>query len=209
MNIDKELLEKYHLGLCSPEEQLFVEKWLADDTLDVDSALPITNRTAVQHEIWASVLPHMDTPVAPLPEKRPKIVSLVWRLGGVAALAAMLWSLWPRKADLQREMVFDNSKSVSPLWIRQANYDILLGEASSAKINIGTGKLEVAGNLLFKPKRNIEILKSGVPILLKQGETYIVLESTDAETQFIFTKSEMTFLPPAVQRRLKQQLNLS
>jgi pyruvate dehydrogenase complex dehydrogenase (E1) component len=61
MRVSKELIEKYHNGLCTPDEMTLVENWLLDDEADDISPLPKTlEKEIAQVEMWeeiSSVLP--------------------------------------------------------------------------------------------------------------------------------------------------------
>lgn len=64
MKISKELIEKYHHGLCTGEERAAVEGWLLSDDADetMEWSLP-EEKTALQSEMWneiAAILPSSD-----------------------------------------------------------------------------------------------------------------------------------------------------
>ena len=53
MQVTPELIRKYHLGQCSPEEESAVLQWLAGDGADdVPSYLDKGERDAAQSRIW-------------------------------------------------------------------------------------------------------------------------------------------------------------
>ncbi len=206
MGVNKELLEKYHRGQCTAEERWLVETWLEDDTLDSDLHLPESRKVIAQQAIWNAVTSGIET-ITRVP--RGSVVrKLITYATGVAACIALVWWAGPM-IRVPHEVVYDNSGSAIPHWFKQSGYDVLLGEASKATIDIEAGKLVVEGNLLLKPKRDIHIQNGREGVLLRRGETYVILEGEQAGNRFIFSKNELTFLPPAMQRKLKQQLNIS
>lgn len=209
MDIDKQLLEKYHLGQCTDQEQRLVSAWLSSDWLELNQSydLPQAEKDTARQDIWAAVSAYAaDQPQLVMPQRRPRIRRIASYAAGIAASIALVWWVWPTVPQQTR---YDNSGSISPLWVEQSSFDVLLGEASSATIDLRAEVLQVEGNLIFKPKRDIHIQQPGGRILLRRGETYIILEGRQRENQFIFPKSEVTFLPPAMQRKLKQQLNIT
>ncbi len=209
MGVDRQLLEKYHSGLCTAEERRLVEAWLDDDALDSDLPMPESQKMQAQQAIWNAIASDIDHAV-PIQtrRRRPVMYRLVAYAAGIAASIALVWWIWPFSVA-PHEAVYDNSTGAIPHWFKQSSYDMLLGEASKATIDIQAGKLIVEGNLLFKPKRDIHIQNESGSRLLRRGETYFILEGEQVGNRFIFSKSELTFLPPAVQRKLKQQLNIS
>lgn len=208
MDIDKQLLEKYHLGQCTAEEQRLIKAWLSSDWLDLNLAddLPPAEKHAAQQDIWAAVSAHADRPQPAASRRSRGIRRMVAYAAGVAASIALVWWVWP---TAPQQTLYDNSANMAPLWFERSSFDVLLGEASSATIDLRAEVLQVEGNLLFKPKRDIHIQQPSGRVLLRRGETYIILAGDQRENQFIFPKSEITFLPPAMQRKLKQQLNIT
>ncbi len=207
MIVNKQLLERYHTGQCTAEERKCVEDWLDDATLEGDLTVPEPLKTVARRHIWEAVSSAIVVEEQPGRGLRP----VRWRwlgyaIGAAASVALVCW-LWPPMAG-SGEDVLDNRANAMPLWYKQSGYDVLVGEASRATIDIRTGKLEVEGNLVFRPKRDIQIQNGDGMMLLKRGETYFVLEGAQLGNRFIFSSNELTFLPPAMQRKLKQELTI-
>lgn len=83
MEITQELLDKYHLNRCTPEERVAVERWLADEA-DTESAVPPhVDIQRLEDRGWA--LFTMRHPEARHSNRRP-----IWTIRRYIALAACL-----------------------------------------------------------------------------------------------------------------------
>jgi hypothetical protein len=52
MKITPELLEKYYLGKCTPEENSAIEKWQVSNDPEDDLVLSATEKTILERDIW-------------------------------------------------------------------------------------------------------------------------------------------------------------
>ncbi|MEM6841822.1 MAG: hypothetical protein AAF632_06325 [Bacteroidota bacterium] len=64
MKVTAELIRKYHLGQCSPEEAVAVERWLRSES-EEDSVLAEEELDKMADNVWQSVSSRLDTGSAP------------------------------------------------------------------------------------------------------------------------------------------------
>jgi anti-sigma factor RsiW len=104
------LLPEYQLGGLSPRLRRSVEQHLATcvscaeelKALEVaDTRLFSTLREEAPPDLWARIEPHLK---APQP-KRTYLLRYAWAPVGVAALAAVVWLMWPRVVLTPTELV--------------------------------------------------------------------------------------------------------
>ena len=211
MKIDHKLIEKYHLGQCSPGEKILVEEWLLDDTLDSEPlSISIAKKTKLETDIWAELSTHIDQSEVPatVPQKKYSFKYI-----GIAATIAFFLCFgfhWFSKDSEKAAAIFENRTNAGLKYINQNNYNIILGKHASAEINTDTGEFKTSGNMMFIPKKNFAFSFSGTDKKkeLKHGETYFVLKPQKNGKQVIISKSELTFLAPTIQHELKIQFNI-
>ena len=224
MQVTKELIEKYHNGECSPEEQLAVENWLMDD--EEDEFLPLTETEKHKHmtDMWAeisSVLPS---------EKQPKIFSLKKilrseRLQIAAALflvgfGASVLMFSKNNTEKTGVIAVSNASDTSNKNLDQSKYTIALGPKSNVEINSQTGMIDFCGAMMINAKQDMEFTIQGTcanpsdnseKVTLKKGLNYIALNyasSPDANEVIIFEEGSMMGLPPLVMKQLMHQFNI-
>jgi len=213
MHITKELLEKYHRGQCSAPEKAAVEDWLDNDVFLLDEPSEQTYSKNIQQQMWQDIAQHITVPEKRPPANKGKILSFP----KIAALAASLLcigfgAIYFLQNESDCEIVnYTNSNKLTRLSIDQSCYNIMLSGDSKATINLQTGQVDIQGNILFTPKKDLQIKSFTGPgmISLKEGESYILLDNGQNQKQVILSKSELTFLSPALQRHLKQQFDIS
>lgn len=209
MKIDHKLIEKYHLGQCSPTEKLLVEQWLLDDTFEFNQT-PIsrTKKSKLEYDIWANINTHIEQEPTKISGKRYKS-----KYFGIAAslLIVLSISFYQFNNSYEKaDATFDNRTNTSLKYINKHNYKIVLGKNATAQINTDTGEIKTTGNMLFIPKKDCAFSFSGIEKKkeLKTGETYFVLQPQKNGKQVIIAKSELTFLAPTLQHELKLQFNI-
>lgn len=89
MQITKETIDRYHLGLCTPEEQHCVEQWLASD--EVEMSFPQdTDLKALEDKGWKKLSSRYPSLAQPTPVHALKLTSYlsIWQLVACVALVA-------------------------------------------------------------------------------------------------------------------------
>lgn len=211
MKIDHKLIEKYHLGQCSPAEKLLVEEWLLNDKFDSEPmTISVVKKTKLETDIWAELSTHIDQSEASkiVPSKK-----YYFNYIGIAATVIFLLCFRFYKFSKNSEksaVLFENRTSTGLKYINQNNYNIILGKNATAEINTDTGEIKTSGNMMFTPKKNFAFSFSGTEKKreLKHGETYFVLKQQKNGKQVIISRSELTFLAPTIQHELKLQFNI-
>lgn len=110
MEITPELLEKYYLGKCTPEEILAVEQWQGSNEHGGDLVLSETEKKALENEIWqrlekATVLlpagPASDSMVSMAGKRKPS--RLFWRAAASALLITSIAALFIRQHSAKQK----------------------------------------------------------------------------------------------------------
>ncbi|WP_316818467.1 FecR family protein [Pedobacter nyackensis] len=85
MQITKELIERYHLGQCSPEEQYNVEQWLESD--EVEMSFPEkTDLAILQNKGWKRLSNRYQILIETMPARIVKLRNyrMIWQLAACA-----------------------------------------------------------------------------------------------------------------------------
>lgn len=88
MEITKELLEKYHLGRCTLEEEKAVESWLANDIVETDFPSEMGDGVQRENHIWESISDNLGLEETEEIETQQR--GLVYMLPRVAAAVVFL-----------------------------------------------------------------------------------------------------------------------
>lgn len=219
MKVTKELIEKYHKGLCTPEEQKRVEAWLLDDTPDTENNWPNElNQTSsgVQEEIWQQLsddlFPTQKQPFLFILKKNWQIAATILVLFGLAFYFTP--SFKPGITTAHNPSTLENKE------IRQRQYSISLAPQSNISIDEKNGEIDFCGTIRINPKKDINFVirdacaqsgKQARTIELKKGNNYFALNlGVDQENKkvVIIHEEALGGLPPLVQRQLARQFDI-
>lgn len=223
MRVSKELIEKYHNGLCTPDEMTLVENWLLDDEADDISPLPKTlNKEIAKVEMWEEI-----SSVLPSSQKRFSIGGIYlskakWTTLAAAAsvLVVLTASLLVFKQNTQEAVITSVNSSLSDSKEIQArDYTISLGPESNARIDANSGLIDFCGTILISPKKDIFLsfkdvctssAKNTGKMTFKKGETYIALNYRNKKNNEVIVMEEKLLmgLPPVVKRQIMDQFNI-
>lgn len=223
MRVSKELIEKYHNGLCTPDEMTLVENWLLDDEADDISPLPKTlDKEIAKVEMWGEI-----SSVLPSSQKRFSIGGIYlskakWTTLAAAAsvLVVLTASLLVFKQNTQEAVITSVNSSLSDSKEIQArDYTISLGPESNARIDANSGLIDFCGTILISPKKDIFLsfkdvctssAKNTGKMTFKKGETYIALNYRNKKNNEVIVMEEKLLmgLPPVVKRQIMDQFNI-
>lgn len=210
MDINKALLEKYELGLCTEQERLAVQEWLDNDSWD-DLEITAEDET-VKTEIWSNLSQHIgkgeENKVVTMPASRALWAGYAAAASVVLALGFFLWQ--QRWEEVQEDFYADNQHT--PIaWCHEQNFDLLLSQNSSAHIDMKTGSISLSGNIMFKPKRDVTLhdVRNNQVFHFKQDQIYVLSEFPTENKFIVLQKDELPFLPPPIQRKLKKQFQIT
>lgn len=223
MKISKELIEKYHLGLCSEEERKAVEEWLFEDSFEEPLKLPPgENKDVHRKQIWEGIAPVLP----PQTDSRSKLLPFSRRAAlRIAAAVAMLLLAWtfiasPRSSSVQAIIEADNQSDVENKEINSGLYTLALGPRTNVRIDPSQETMEFCGTLSFTPSEDItmkivgECPKGQPPhtvMDLKGGASYIAFSYHDDrhKTELIVVEeNQLKILPPIIQKQLIAQFNI-
>jgi len=216
MEITKRLIEKYHLGECTPEEQTHVEAWLLNDDFKVPALPPEIDKEEEIAKIWNALEDELfaeEKPKAlPLSPKRQWISSRKGSLAIACSLLIFFCSavyLIIYKNNAVGSFALDNLSSTMPKAIDTRNYFVSVSPKTSAEINLDTGFAHISGSLLLQPKDDMQLAFNGHPekINLINGNTYIVIGNED-DKPFIMNKKDLLHLPPIILQQIFSQLSI-
>lgn len=223
MNITKEVIERYHQGLCTPEEEQAVEKWLEDDEEGVSEIAPLPSgesKFKIQDDMWADISASL-----PQPKQSPftSFFKPLWRQVAAVLLvtiAAALTIFIKNRSAHQNVIVVNNKSEIFNQDLHERAYSISIGPKSNVEINNETGQFDFCGAVLINPKRDIELTIHGScarpdakrgKMVLKKGLQYIALNYGSASQPVdlvILPETSLTGLPPLMQRQLMSQFDI-
>ena len=210
MKISKQLLQRYELGQCSPEEEDVVRQWLDSENWEEEAFDDKHVPDGVRTELWNNIAPHIDQPKEFI--ARPRRWQSLQRWLSIAALLVLAIGLtWHFFSKNQGDHIVLNNTEVGVRWMCEDSFDLALRENSSVNINLRSDNLMLTGSMMLKPKRNLVLhdQQNDMSFDFKKGEVYFISRDPDTSRLIIFRQSEILFLPPIIQRQLKQQFHIS
>ncbi|WP_437919458.1 hypothetical protein [Sphingobacterium sp. LRF_L2] len=211
MEISKALLEKYELGLCNDQEIAAVQKWLENDNWD---DFPTENASQdIKNEIWSDLSNYI-SPKAEIAKAKinwRKFLFPVYTSAACLIAFFLLKSLFTINQQSETEFFNKNDSHETLGWLHKKNFDLLLSENSSAQISLKNKSITLSGDIMFKPKQDftLEDKKTKAIFHFKKGQVYVLSESQTEHKLIVFKENELAFLPPAIQRKLKKQFQIS
>ena len=225
MRISKELIEKYHDGLCSPSEKEAVENWLYSDAVDEVFELPSEiSKEQFSDDIWNEI-------AVILPEEKQEQVSVfsparrsVWRQAAavllVGAAGMTFFFLKNKGVNSSNIIVVKNTSETVNKDLEASEYTISVGPNSNVEINNKNGVIDFCGAVMINPKKDLTLTIQGTCEVnklsnekhyLKKGLTYIALNyksSSNPGEVLILDDGSLMGLPPLMKRQLMHQFNI-
>lgn len=214
MKISKELLQRYQLGQCSPEEEHAVRVWLESESWEGQEFESSLVEDQIGEELWQTIAPG---------DKRigksfdiPNKLNRGWRATRIwTTVAALLvlslgltWHFHAKNKDYSFEL---NNTQSGLKWMRKSCFDLALSENSSTNINMKSGLLMLSGEMMLKPKCDLVLSdrQNNISFDFKEGEVYFVSRDPDTNKLIVLRQAEIFFLPPIIQRQLKKQFHIT
>ncbi|MBL1410763.1 hypothetical protein [Sphingobacterium faecale] len=214
MDISKSLLEKHELGQCNDEELATVQAWLnAEDWGDLDLKKDVDE--TIKDGMWADISSAVATPSIVQTLISPPRISTIKRYWWTAAAACFIMIIGGYHCFYQPRKDFTVFQAAnaepSVISFSKDHFDVMLSPNSEANIDFESGNISLTGNIMLRPKRDFVLQdgRSNRSFNFKQGEVYFVSEREEEKKLIILSKREMIFLPPVMQRRIKQQFHIS
>lgn len=214
IEVNQELIEKYHRQECTPEECAAVESWLFEEDTEVILDLPADeNKASHKAEIWMGIeeiLPQQDL-------KLKQKIAFPYRLLAIAAILLVgLFIFFSYDANETShktitDLAINNTSAVRVKHLQYDHCNFSIAPHTRADINYQTGLINLSGSILIHPKEDFELFLSGnaTKTLLKTGQTYILIrDEAENEHFFLVNKSNLTDLPPMVQRKIINTFNI-
>lgn len=223
MRVNKELIEKYHNGSCTPDERTLVENWLLDDEDEHFTHLPESfDKQSAKMEMWEEI-----SNVLPSSQKKFNLVGIcltkaLWTKLAVAAsvLVGLTAALFVFKQNTQQPIITSvNASLYDNKEIDARDYTISLGPESNARIDAHSGLINFCGTMLISPKKDIflsfndmctQSTRNTEKLTFKKGETYIALNYRNNHNNQVVVMEEKLLmgLPPVVKRQIMDQFNI-
>jgi len=215
MGIDQELLERYHMGICTAAERRRVEDWLNNmDLDDLGLDLPEFEKSELKEKMWLEMERDF------LNEDKPASIHspgyFMWK-GAIAAslviaiLSASLYFILGLNQEDHKLLSLNNSSAVAPKFVDSKSYNVTIGPNTSAWIDNAEGIIDLTGSLLISPKKDVDWIFEGTQkrVTLKKGQTYIVLKnSTDAQGIIVISERNLLDLPPVMQKQIASHFDI-
>ncbi len=227
--VNKELIEKYHLGLCSPEEEQRVENWLLEEGIDEKSlAFEAGEEHLLGEQMWKEIAADLS-----LTEQEPETIPLQHFFSplikkAIAAsliaglLGAGVFGWWHEYVGKQ-PVVLSNYEETGSEKIQTHGLDIFLGPNSQANINASSyhrrGNIDFCGIIMINPNEDIELTLNATcksftntqeKMTFKKGQKYIAVNyhfNTDNEL-IVVNERNIANLPTALQKEIMKQFNI-
>lgn len=225
MKVTTELIEKYNQGQCTASEIDAVEDWLLNDEDADEIEISKESETQLKAEIWddiSEVLPSRTR------ERVWKLSPHHFRWVAVAASVSILFvvsatSLFTFNKEKQNQVSLVTLRAEAPR-IRQQkilteDFDIVLGDRSSASFNSDTGLIDFCGAIKISPKKDISLSFSDVcsedgseskGVDFKKGQTYFAMNYKNQNSdQVVVMNENLIFeLPPIIKNQLSDQFDI-
>jgi|GEM_PF-2677389 len=227
MKIDHKLLEKYHLGLCTTEEEAAIMAWLDSNNSDEELDWPVEHKQAIGQGMWENIAEHIDSSPEVTPFFSRKLYRRITRYAAAACL--VLGVIYGERilCDLgynRTEMSYDNSRNTGLRQVRTAGIAVTLLPESRLKLatNLCRTKSEVVfcGSALLENRREHEVRlavlascnDSPIPaksFVLKPETKYAVFQHEFREKEtYVVNDNEIHHLPPVLQYKAEQILKI-
>jgi len=216
MNINSELLERYHLNTCTAEERRLVEAWLFNTEVDeLDATGLVEDKSVIQKAIWQEIETALPQAVKQLPKRSNTY--FMWK-GAIAAslfiaLAGLVsYFVLADKTNGQNDfLALNNPSALHVKYIDATGYHVAIGPNTIAKINNSDGMIDLTGSMLISPKKDVDLVFEGTnkKVTLLKGQTYIILKNkTGVKSIIVISERNLMDLPPVIQKQLSAQFDI-
>lgn len=217
MIISEKLIEKYHQGLCTPEEVQAIELWLdSDEEPEFSFPEELVAKNEIKAEIWSDVHSHITS------EKSKAGSFPIWNYAGSAAAVVLAFlGIFYFYSNQESSTGKSSTKltSVHPSSLQTDALQIEFGAESGAVYSKENRVLDFCGVVKITPKENMKLsvtsLCDGNRETLKEinvvgGTTYFAmdLKNHNSSELVIMDKNLIGELPPLLQNSLIAQFGI-
>lgn len=180
INVTPQLIEKYHLGQCTAAEREAVERWLADEDMEVFEPPQLRRDGDELTRLWTDMESRLPVEGGHAagnlshPAKRRLLPAVL--LSGAAAMVAMILFLWP----------VGNDEAV-PAAVPLSVLDVPQGRKAQLTLNDGTLVHLNGGSRLEYP----EVFGEGRRLVKLMGEGFFAV-AHDADRPFVVDAGNTT-----------------
>ncbi len=220
MKVDAQLLERYHLNQCSPEEEQMVEEWLLSTDAEPLVMHSVNRKEQIKADIWSdisNILPPAGEDIPAVATHQPKPSIYYFWKGAIAAtfllglLGAILFYVMKPGPQQEQLVAFQNNSSYKVNHISSTSYNLAIGPETSAQIDQESGAIDLSGSMLISPKKDMDLHFEGAAekMTLKKGQTYIILNSKTGQLGLIvINEKNIVNLPTVIQRKIIRQFDI-
>lgn len=214
MEINEDILARYHLRTCTAAERKAVEEWLfSAETGGVDWELLKQEKDAVGKDMWEGIETILPKPACIKPKSN---TYFMWKgaiaASAVFALLATAFCIYFLKDTNHHELMsLNNSSHVNVKHISSNVFNVSLGPNTMAQINQLEGVIDLTGSILISPKENVDLIFKGTQkkVTLKKGQTYIILKGKGtADEIIVISERNLLDLPPVIQKQITTQFDI-
>lgn len=215
MQVNANLIEKYHDNRCTPDERKAVEDWLLNSDVDDLEFHNETDKQIAKTEIWNgldAILPKETIKSVPL-----KSASFYMWKGAIAAslvIGLLSFSLYYFNQSERKTVdfvAFHNKSSLKVNHISAKEYNLSVGPETFAEVNEDNGIIDLSGSILISPKKDIDLNFGAAKnkVSLKKGQTYIILNyKTGDQGLLVVNEKNLIHLPPVMQKKLTYEFGI-
>ena len=214
MNISDALIEKYHQGLCNPEETEAIEKWLQNGEEDEFEFPAEVSVKEIKMEVWKDLQPHLIT-------RNRSLRPAFRKYAGMAAAAMVIVVFGVRYLkDISTDTGTNGllAHEISSPQQTEA-LKIEFGSESGAVYSKENKMLDFCGVVKITPKENMKLSFTSLcdgnretikEIDVKGGTTYFAmdLKHQDSSELVVMDTNLVGELPPIVQNSLIAQFGI-
>lgn len=220
MKVDAQLLERYHLNQCSPEEEQMVEEWLLSTDAEPLAMHSVNRKEQIKADIWSdisAILPPDEEEIPAAANKKGKPSIYYFWKGAIAAtvilglLGVILFYVMKTGPQQEQLVAFQNNSSYKVNHISSTAYNLAIGPETSAQIDQESGAIDLSGSMLISPKKDMDLHFEGATekMTLKKGQTYIILNSKTGQLGLIvINEKNIVNLPTVIQRKIIRQFDI-
>ncbi len=187
MNIDFELIEKYHLGLCSEKEKMEVECWMHSEELgDIPANIPFSEeeKKDIKDELWQKIILDEKT------KRRFSYRNYIWYAAAVCVLFVLIYTGYSNQ-------VHSNATSLA----YSGSKTIMFSQSMEFKAQSDR-------SLTFFNSKNADSNASSATIHAVKGEIYWVskINFRGKEEVFVVNKRDVNELPTEIRVELMRSI---
>ncbi len=191
INVTPQLIEKYHRGQCTPNEQKAVERWLADEEMEAFEVPPLIRDGNELERLWSEMAGRLPQSPPEEPPQRPAKRQLlpVMLFSAAAAIIAVILFGWPVRKD--RPSVPQAYRVLDVPHGRKAQ--LTLGDGTVVHLN-GGSRLEYPA-VFGEHDRVVKLAGEGFFTVVQDADRPFIVDAGNTTTEVLGTAFNLSAYP--------------